>query len=280
MNIIYAFPLSVFDTPQFKQLVLNVQPADVGIDNLATIAKIATIATAQQPSLSGSSSDASEDYAPSSSISGSGLELLSSSSSEASEDDTPSSPVDVLLFAATDLEYSPGPGPGFGSQAEMTRPQKTQIKKIGGKRKGVEAKEPPRTLFPCPWEGCGKLLRTRFSLQCHQKTHTGVKQHACTHPGCGKRFYERGTLTRHIRTHTGEKPFACKSCDRSFADATSFKRHRGTHIKAKPYWCPLDSCSRKFARRATLNHHLQAIHAVPRNSPIVASVKRRKVEIN
>ncbi|KDO22273.1 hypothetical protein SPRG_21087 [Saprolegnia parasitica CBS 223.65] len=70
--------------------------------------------------------------------------------------------------------------------------------------------------FVCPIDGCNKRFKRKFTLQEHEKTHTG-------------RFCTREKLVRHLKTHVGLRPFECSVCNKAFTTSGNLARHAKSH---------------------------------------------------
>ena len=56
--------------------------------------------------------------------------------------------------------------------------------------------------YHCSYLGCGKTYKSRFHLDQHLVTHSGISKYKCPYPECvdKKCFHGSAMLTRHIRT--------------------------------------------------------------------------------
>jgi uncharacterized Zn-finger protein len=77
----------------------------------------------------------------------------------------------------------------------------------------------------------------------------------CTAQGCNKEYSTKFALQRHLYTHSGIKAFKCKYCPKSFSLQQYLQEHEHTHTKAKPFVCGIDGCSESFRQRGKLCLH-------------------------
>jgi hypothetical protein len=69
----------------------------------------------------------------------------------------------------------------------------------------------------------------------------GKSLFACSHVGCGEVFTKKFSLNRHQKRHTGERPHKCAVCERAFSEKTTL-RVRG-RVPASPWTpCVPDAC--------------------------------------
>ena len=77
----------------------------------------------------------------------------------------------------------------------------------------------------------------------------------CAFEGCDKVLASRWSLKRHIRTHTGEKPFQCRQCSKEFVQKCSLIRHEQTHGVEKAWSCDHPNCNKTFKLKEYLDVH-------------------------
>lgn len=94
--------------------------------------------------------------------------------------------------------------------------------------------------YECPFSGCGRLFKTKFSMKRHSLVHNAEKNYACKY--CGKKFALPQYLKEHTYTHTHDKPYVCgvAGCQKRFRQAGKLSLHRRTHKEyvLKQYECP------------------------------------------
>jgi uncharacterized Zn-finger protein len=83
----------------------------------------------------------------------------------------------------------------------------------------------------------------------------GPKEFVCTAQGCNKEYSTKFALQRHLYTHSGIKAFQCKYCPKSFSLLQYLQEHEHIHTKAKPFVCGIDGCSESFRQRGKLCLH-------------------------
>ena len=116
----------------------------------------------------------------------------------------------------------------------------------------------------CSEPGCGKFFYDAGKLRKHSLTH-GEKAFPCRYADCGKRFLDASKLKRHWLTHDGVEgqqhlcPYA--ECCLPFATRRAVSEHvvlEGSHEDEKFYWCPVESCPKRFAKKAKMLEHLKS----------------------
>ncbi|XP_055380523.1 zinc finger protein OZF-like [Condylostylus longicornis] len=125
---------------------------------------------------------------------------------------------------------------------------------------------------------CDKTFRSKYYLDAHMKTHSGVKEFSCSQ--CSAAFYSKTSLSEHVRKthltpkvacrfcnklfraqgiqiheriHTGEKPFICEQCGTAFQRNSLLQNHIKRHNNDRRYEC--DICGKKFYNHTYLRDH-------------------------
>lgn len=81
------------------------------------------------------------------------------------------------------------------------------------------------------------------------------KKFVCSAQGCKKEYSTKFALQRHLYTHSGIKAFQCKYCSKWFSLEQFLQEHEYTHTKAKPFVCGIDGCTESFRQRGKLCLH-------------------------
>ncbi|CAL8111132.1 unnamed protein product [Orchesella dallaii] len=99
-------------------------------------------------------------------------------------------------------------------------------------------------------EICGNEYVTPNGLSMHMKEHSKEAYHCKI---CDKYYGAKSRYDDHMRSlHSDERKFACELCGFTCKTSGVLSRHRLTHTK--PFVCNV--CDRSFARRFTLNSHM------------------------
>ena len=113
---------------------------------------------------------------------------------------------------------------------------------------------------------CGKTVRTRYSLQCHLRTHVPGMTVVC--PDCGRKFTSVAHMASHVdRMHHDDDgggsenpkldavlPYVCGDCGRRYASCSTLKLHMRRHTdELLP--CPV--CNKGFPTNTHLRVHMR-----------------------
>ncbi|XP_050077155.1 zinc finger protein Xfin-like [Anopheles maculipalpis] len=114
--------------------------------------------------------------------------------------------------------------------------------------------------YPCSVAGCEVRFRNEQLMQRHYRNvHMELKAYECGY--CGKMYRTKESLDIHERSHTGEKPFGCRhaGCSKRYAHGSDRMRHeRSAHTGEKPHTCPV--CKMGFLRKREMRLHMEKVH--------------------
>ena len=108
--------------------------------------------------------------------------------------------------------------------------------------------------FPCP--KCGKILKSKSSLEYHSTVHIGKYKFRCY--GCGHSFMRFGQMQDCMNIHVGIFKFNCPSCEYKTNQKKTLNNHMTTHSAAKPWICPI--CQHTSSTTTNLNNHIKKVH--------------------
>ncbi|XP_007543125.1 zinc finger protein OZF-like isoform X1 [Poecilia formosa] len=142
-------------------------------------------------------------------------------------------------------------------QKDVTHSEMGSSTTVGNKcfteKNNVDSKSKIQTGVKLSCKYCGKTFSGKYTLNTHERIHTGQKPFCCDL--CGQRFNQKSTLNRHMRNHTGQKPFCCDFCEQKFSQKSHLIRHMRNHTGQKPFCC--DFCGQRFSQKSHLSRHMR-----------------------
>ncbi|XP_036174221.1 Kruppel-like factor 18 [Myotis myotis] len=112
------------------------------------------------------------------------------------------------------------------TQGQALEEQKSKLKTQRRQfKKNLDILKP----YTCTYQDCQKSYSKYYSLQLHNRKHTGERPYKCNVKGCTWEFARLDELKRHSKRHSGERPYLCTLCDRRFARLDHLKQHQKVH---------------------------------------------------
>lgn len=124
---------------------------------------------------------------------------------------------------------------------------------------------------------CNKNFNHEFNLKDHIKSmHETKTEFICD--TCGKSLKSRTSLQEHNKLHTDDRPYSCDICDRTFVTLYKMRRHRkdvhASRPREKKFAC--QQCDKVFMRNRSLNDHVMKIHDADINASGTAVIKKQR----
>lgn len=112
------------------------------------------------------------------------------------------------------------------------------------------------TTYPC--DKCGKMMKSKASLEYHSRVHSGEYTYRCDK--CGRGFMRFDQMLDCKNNHSGIFKFNCIHCEYKTNRVKTFKNHVTIHTGIKPYFCPL--CNHSSNTPTNLNNHTKKVHKI------------------
>ncbi|CAG2112395.1 unnamed protein product [Medioppia subpectinata] len=119
--------------------------------------------------------------------------------------------------------------------------------------------------FKCGFKGCDKVFKKLSTLKIHAFTHENRRiRYRCEYKDYGKTFLNRYGLKRHAMTHITQststpivKKFKChySECQKRFARKETLNVHLERHSSVRPYRCDCIGCEKCFKTSTDLKNH-------------------------
>ena len=120
---------------------------------------------------------------------------------------------------------------------------------------------------------CGATLRSKGSMEQHQRRHYDEKPFKCTE--CSRMFIGQTDLARHKMIHK-ERTFQCGVCQKKFVYREHLNRHSVIHTGEHNFAC--SQCTYKCNVRTNLNKHMLNVHNIKKyNQKKVVRVNETEV---
>ncbi|XP_071806643.1 histone H4 transcription factor-like [Asterias amurensis] len=114
--------------------------------------------------------------------------------------------------------------------------------------------------YPCQWEGCETITKTKYKLAEHLRSHTQEKRFACN--DCGSLFSNRAKFIDHIARQLALElqNYQCSHCSKIFANERLLRDHMRHHVNH--YKCP--KCDMTCINPSMLKSHIKWKHSSDR----------------
>lgn len=122
-----------------------------------------------------------------------------------------------------------------------------------------------QSTFKCPVEDCMRSFTERKYLSKHLRVHLDARPYLCrADPECGRFLKTKWSLEVHERTHN-TNPFVCQfdpsTCKKRFKNEKERDIHEELHVEgATPFKCGFADCDYACNRKRTLERHQSTVH--------------------